>query len=407
MDRRPGSRGRAPASGLRRNVSVLAVTSAAISASLLTWSPVVALLLRQRGASAADVAITYAMLNLGNSLAQYVGGVAADRYGAKAVVTLATLGIGASFAGVALGVTAWPVFAAFYVLANTAMGFQATSFVTLVSDSVPAGERSAAFAHFQSWSALALVLGPTLGAFAVLPHLPPRWFVLLTAATYGVGGGLRAWLLREPRALLPTKTVRPSWRHVWEAAAGSRERRRLLALSVGATLSFALTVNGPFLSLVAHVQDGLAPHLVELLFAVGPLGGLAAAALLSRRAVREGPLLVGGLAAHALAALALSLRLGWWAAAAAYVVLYTGYQAATIGYSTVRPRLASPQETGAVLGATGGLATLSAALGTFLGGALGPSGALLLAAAVSLATVAFWLVAHPERAPSRPVVAHA
>lgn len=377
-----------------RNIPIISISAATTSTVLLTWSPVVALLLRHRGASSPDVALTFAGVNLVSAVAQYIGGVIADRYGSRSVITAIGVSVGIVWFLTAIFEAQWLAFALLYVLANGLFGFQGTSFVTIVSDSVRPSERASAFTYYQFWSAVSLVLGPLLGTLFVIPDVSVHVFLAATGLIYLAAGIARGRLLTEPREVhrragstlgALRAALRP--RAIWHAAAATTERRRLLVLTTGITLAFALTVNGPFLALVAHDTDHVTTNLVDLLFAVGPVGALLTGTVARRMGWGIRQLLLVGLLVHALSALSFFLTVGLYGLVPVFLLLFAGYQAATIAYSSLRVSLASDRDTGAVLGATSALAGIVAAGGISLAGALGNRPALALAALVSLVTL--------------------
>lgn len=370
----------------------------------MTWSPVVALLLRHRGASAPDVALTFAAVNLVSAAAQYVGGVIADRYGSRTVIMAIGVSVGLVWFLTALFEAQWLAFAGLYVLANGLFGFQGTSFVTIVSDSVPPSERAGAFTYFQFWSALSLILGPLLGTLVVIPNLSAHMFLAATGLIYLSAGLARGRLLTEPRQVTShegstlgvlVRSLHP--RRVLAAAGSTPARRQLLLLTTGITLAFALTVNGPFMALVSHDVDHVSTNLVDLLFAVGPVGALLTGTVARRAGWGTRQLLLGGLLVHAVSSIAFFVTWGLTGLVTVFLFLFAGYQAATIAYSSLRVALASDTDTGAVLGATSALAGIVAAVGISVSGSIGSRPALALAAGVSLLTL--WLfrgVAEPS-----------
>lgn len=392
---------------LRRNIPVISISAATTTTVLLTWSPVVALLLRERGASSPDIALTFAGVNLVSAAAQYVGGVIADRHGSRSVIAAIGVAVGLVWFLTALFEAQWLAFAVLYILANGLFGFQGTSFVTIVSDSVPPSERAGAFTYYQFWSAVSLVLGPLLGTLFVIPDVSAHVFLAATGVTYLAAGVVRGKFLTEPRAVRVRtgSTVRSLLaalrpRAVWHAAAATPERRRLLVLTTGITLAFALTVNGPFLALVAHDTDHVTTNLVDLLFAVGPVGALLTGTVARRMGWGTRQLLLAGLLVHALSAVTFFLTLGLVGLVPVFLFLFAGYQAATIAYSSIRVALASDQDTGTILGATSALAGIVAAGGISIAGTLGSRPALALATLISLITL--WLCRDADPSPREP-----
>ncbi len=374
--------------GLARNIPVISVTAAFASTWFLAWSPVLPLLLGRRGAPAAAIAATFALVNIGTALAQYVGGRLADRVGIRRVIGWTGIALGFTWLGMAAASREWLGLALFYVLGNTLFGLQSTAFITVVSDSVAAARRLEAFSYFQFWSAASLVLGPIVGGLLLLPHLAPPMYLGGTGLAYLSVGLLRLFALREPRSLSRVAGPPLTLRRLADAAAGGPERRELLLLTCGVTLAFALTVNGPFIALAAHALDHLQARVVELFFGVGPVGALAVSILAPRLRGHRTALAVG-LWILALAAAAMALPLGRLMLGASFLLAFAGFQAAQVGFSTLRVQLAGDESVGEVLGATSAIAGIGAFLGLMVAGLAGFQGGLLLGAGVALLT-AWW-----------------
>jgi MFS family permease len=388
--------GTSPRPRLWSNVVLISLTAGFATTWYLMWSPVVPLLMATAGAAGSAIALAFAATNLASALAQYFGGRLADRIGVRRVIGLTGVALGITWLAMAAASASWLGLALFYFLGNLLFGLQMTAFVTVVSDSVPPEQRAGAFSYYWAWSAVSLVLGPILGAFLVLPHLHPPAYLALTGAVYLTVGFVRLVGLREPR---PVPAVRPpplSLVRAVRAAAGGEDRRLLLVLTAGVTVTFALTVNGPFMALVAHRLDRLPMRYVDLLFGVGAVGALVASALAARSPDPRRPL-VWGLAMHAAAAAALAFPLPRVALAGAFGLAFVGFQVATVAFSTLRVALAGPQAVGEVLGATSAAAGVVAFVALYMGGLLGDRAGLALAAAVASAT-ALWVVGRPQRA---------
>jgi MFS family permease len=274
------------------------------------------------------------------------------------------------------------------VAGNLLFGLQSTAFLTVVAGSTEPSRRAAAFSYYQWWNAAALVVGPAAGAFWVLRHLRPAAYLACTGLVYLTVGLLRLWGLKDPRPDARHKAPPLTWTRFWHSAAATAQRRRLLVLTAGVTTTFALTVNGPFLPLATHALDHMDMRQVDLFFGVGAVGALASSSLAARlRSQRQA--LVWGLGVHAVASTLLAFPLPRLAVGVAYVAAFTGFQVATVAFSTLRVEFAGEEAAGEVLGATSALAGAVAFFGLTVGGFLGSRGSLWLAAAVALAT-ALW-----------------
>jgi len=389
-----------PAAGadprVRHNVTVLGVTSGWANLAMQTWNPVVPLLLERHGAPAFGVAAAYAASNLGGAAFQYAGGLLADRLGSRWLVAVPTFASAALWLVMALS-GSWQVMAAAYVAVQVVFGIQTPAWTTLIADSTPLVRRTAAFTSYNFLVAPAYILGPLAGGLLVLPFLSPPVYIGATAASFLVVGVARLRWLGEPRGAVASR--RPAHRPAGGAVAamraailGSATRRRLLGVSMGSASVVALTITGPFLSLVAHGLDGLAARQIDLLFAVGALGMIAASLVAERlaRRVGEPATLAIALVATAAAVAAFTLRAALWDATLVFVLLFAGYQLGVIAIGSLRAEWAAGQDIGAAIGGTAAAAGLvvfgAVALGGALQGVLGPGGPLVLAAVLALLT---------------------
>lgn len=396
--------------GARRNVPVLGVTSGVLNVAVQSWSPIIPILLVREGAPAFGVVVTYALVNLLGAFAQYVGGRLADRYGARLLIGIPTTASGLLWAAMALSHN-WQAMAVLYVAINVVFGLQNPSFVTLVADSVAPTERVAAFTRFQFYISWAYIAGPLLGALVVLPFVPPELYIAGTGACYVAMGLMRLRMFVEPRSDLAHRAVEDAGlgaavRAARHAVIGSAARRRLLAVTVGVSCLVALTVNGPFMALVGHSQDGFRETSVDLLFAVGAVGMVAASFFTQRlaRRIGAGRALAIGLALHGLTIAAFALRTGIRGGTALFVLAFAGYQVASIAFGSLRSAWASGRDAGAAIGGASAVAGVAVFVVLALAGALqaslGAGAPLLLAGALALATGAVALMPDPADPPS-------
>lgn len=352
-----------------RNVTTLGVTASILNAVVLSWSPVVPLLLRLHGASSGAVVATYAVWNLLAATLQFVGGRLADRVGARSVIIVPTVIAGSLW--IAMGLLTklgpWLGMALAFIAVEGVFGIQNTSFVTFVADSAPPDERANAFNRFQWPVAIGYVLGPLAGALLILPYVPAPVFITVTGLIYIGIYAIRQRILRPPpyEVLAPQEgtvfdALRPATllRDLGRGSFGSAARRRLLVLTLGVSTLFALTVSGPFLALVGHSQDGLSQRTVELLFAVGPVGSVALGSASGPLIRRFGSMPVLAIAGCVLGASAVLMALPQRLVGLSllFVVLFAAFQVASVAFGTVRAALAEGTESGISIGSSSAFA---------------------------------------------------
>jgi hypothetical protein len=398
--------------GTRRNISVLGATSSLLNLVVLSWSPIIPILLLRAGAPAFGVVVTYALVNLLGAFAQYLGGRLADRHGARLLIALPTTVAGMIWVVMAVS-PHWQIMAAAYVAVNVVFGIQSPSFTTMVADSVEPSERVQAFTRYNFLVAPGYVVGPLLGALLILPFVRPEYYIAGTGLCYMVVGLSRLRLFVEPRHNLrrrgstASSGLRGAVAEAREAVLGSPARRRLLLTTVGVTSLIALTINGPFLSLAAHAGDGLPSRSVDLLFALGAVGMVLVSLVASRlsRRLGAGRALALGLVLHGGAVALFALRMGLGSGIVVFVVVYAGYQLAAIAFGSLRSVWGAGPDAGAAIGGSSAIAGVAVFLVLSLAGSLqallGHGGPLLLAGLVAVATAAVALLPDPNRAPSR------
>ncbi len=403
--------------GTRRNIPVLGVTSSLLNLAVQSWSPIIPILLVREGAPAFGVVVTYALVNLLGAFAQYLGGRLADRHGARLLIALPTTVAGLIWVVMAVS-PVWQVMAATYVAINIVFGIQSPSFTTMVADSVEPSERLAAFTRYNFLVSPAYVLGPLLGALVVLPLVPPEYYIAGTGLCY-VGVGLsRLRLFVEPRRDLRRRPAGARGlggvvAEAREAVLGSPARRRLLVVTIGVTSVIALTINGPFLSLMAHATDGLPTRSVDLLFALGAVGMVLVSFVAGRLSHRlgAGRALAVGLLLHGAAVALFALRMGLRTGIVVFIVVYAGYQLASIAFGSLRSAWGAGPDAGAAIGGSSAIAGVAVFLMLSLAGSvqavLGRGAPLLLAGLVAAATAGVALLPDPAREGARHLVAGA
>ncbi len=155
---------------------------------------------------------------------------------------------------------------------------------------------------------------------------------------------------------------------------------------------------------MAHAGDGIAPRSVDLLFALGALGMVSVsfvASGLSRR-LGHGRALAFGVLLHGAAVALFALRMGLLGGIGLFVVVYAGYQLASIAFGALRSAWCAGPDAGAAIGGTSAIAGMVVFLVLSLAGSVqavfGRGGPLLLAGLVAAVTAALALLPEPRPA---------
>ena len=382
----------------RRNIPVMSATTGLIVFVLNTWYFILPLYLHQQGATPGQISLSYALIALAAALPQFYGGVLADIYGRRLLIALPTFVAGCGYVLMLTG-HAWQLIVGMFVMVNLASAFQGPSFTALISESVPPRSRGRAFAAFQFASGIASIAGPIIGGL-LLPIFHVQGLIAFTAGGYLISATMRITLLRETKSAL-----RPPPFRIQQAMRGPLGR--LVVVSTCFMLAISLTFNGPFLSLLAGSPGGfnLKPQVVDVLFGVGPLFGVALSFVAARAIDRLGSrvVLVVGTFMHIVLLILWSMLHMIVLVFALFALSYAFYQAANIAFGSLRAEVAAAFAAGPALGVVGLISGVGASLGPILGGVL--SGRFGLVAPVDLALV-FALIAAlvAQKLPSHPQV---
>ncbi len=230
---------------LSRNTTVLSMTVGLVLMAYFAWSPLIALHLRDLGATDFQVGIAFSIFTLAHYLPAMLGGVLADRFGRKWVFTAPGLFLAPLY--LLAGVTHdWMTLTAILSVTNFIGAMQWPAMQAFMSESDET-RRATAFSFMEIFVLGAAIVGPLVGSF-LLPTLGVAGLIfahgiVLLPATFA-----RAFLLREPHHDAPRVQQKFSqWRMafspaiLWIVAAYS-----LFALALG------LSFEGPFSALLAN-----------------------------------------------------------------------------------------------------------------------------------------------------------
>ncbi len=349
----PPSAGPRRGGDTRRNVAVMAATTAFNVGSMTLWSPILSLIMRDLGASDFQISLSAAVWAAGSALVQYQGGRWGDRHGRLPIIVYPTY-LCALAIGTAALMRSWVPFAFVLIFWNVFNAVQSPVFSPFVGESVPPAERGRAFGILEGAISVAVVIGPLLGAW-LLPVIGAKGLLLITAVVLVGTGATRHLFLRETRP--ETIGSKPfAFRDVLSG------RLRLVLLAVilyNAILS--MTIWGPFLSLHASDAMTLSKPTIQLFAALGFLLAALASPLAGRAVGRFGPYRV-----LALAGVGLGMAALLWSAQRGLVSIVLGYSAMAVGFQFVmvssdafRVHAVDDAIRGVALGAIGTITNLS------------------------------------------------
>lgn len=359
-----------------------------------------------------------------------VTGAAADRWdrrrvaAAAATAQAAVSGVLALYAGSA-PTSATPVFALVFVF-GTARAFAAPASRALPADVVGRDRLPWVVARFSgAWQA-ALVAGPVLSGFLYavdvrLPYVASALLLLASAAALrsvhvlapaGAAPAAGAPVAEDALVEAAVEPVMggvgarpPARARLSEAVEGFRFIRRVPVLLGAVSLDlFAVLFGGAVALLPAVATDRLGVGAVGLgwLRAAAGLGAAAVTATLAVRPLRRrvGPTLFAVVAAFGLATIVLGLTRDYAVAFAALVVLSGADAVSVFIRATLVPLVTPDDKRGRVMAVENVFIGGSNELGAFESGAvgqvLGPSAAIVLGGAATLAVAGAWWVLFPD-----------
>ncbi|MFO8060722.1 MAG: MFS transporter [Bacillota bacterium] len=189
------------------NVPIMAATSAVNVGSLMLWSPILPLILRDLGASDLQVSAGVAAWTAAGALGQYAGGLWTDRFG-RFPIAVYPLYVASAALAMAARVSSWMSFVAAYVMYSAVAGLQHPVFPAVIGESVSDRLRGRAFGTVHLFIAAATVIGPLIGA-QLVPRFGGQNLMLITACVWIVSGGARHRFLSEDSTRRLLFRVRP------------------------------------------------------------------------------------------------------------------------------------------------------------------------------------------------------
>ncbi|MHB8928057.1 MAG: MFS transporter [Bacillota bacterium] len=369
----------------RRNVPVMAITTAFNIGSMTLWSPVLSLIMRDLGATDFQISLAAAVWAAGSALVQYQGGRWGDRFGRFPIIVYPTYLCGLAIGTAAL-MRSWIPFAFVLIFWNAFNAVQAPVFSPFVGESVPPAERGRAFGRLEMAIGFGVVIGPLLGA-RLLPVIGARGLLLTTAVVLMVTGAARHLFLRETKP--ETTGSRPfAFSHVLTG------RLRLVLLStILYNVILSMTLWGPFLPLHASDAMRLSKPTIQLFYALGAATAALASPLAGRAVGRFGSYKVLAVAGVGLgvASLLWSVQRGLPGIAGGYLLMALAFQYVIVASDTFRVHAVDDAIRGVALGAIGTVTSLSTVVVVPLAGylkAAWPAAPFFIAAAAGLGLVA-------------------
>lgn len=352
---------------------VLLATTLAIVGARFLWWQLVPLRLRALGADDGQVSLVFSVMLLLGPM-QLVGGLVSDRMGRRYAIAVPTLAL-APFLVVGLLARHWMWLGVALWLIGIVGAVQQPGFQALLAESADDSERGRAFGAFYTITALAMMLGPAIGA-VLLPAFSITGLMGITAGMALMAGMARLLLLREGRYAATGQAVAVEGRMLLREPL----LRRLIVVHCLYMLLLSLTLQGPFVALHAADSLGMGEQAVNVLFALGGIGSILAALAGGRLADRYGGRALSGalFSAHAL------LLIAWatfapegWLRYALFTLSWIALQAGMVGYATWLSAFAPAAIRGRVLGMVGAVGSMVSALGPQAGAWLRTSGQVL------------------------------
>ncbi len=338
------------------NVPVMAPTGAIQLGSLMVWLPIMALILRDLGASDVVISLAVATWTASEAVAQFVGGKFADEWGRRPILVVSSFSA-AMFLLLGAFTGHWVTFTLLFVLMRFAKGFQTPARTMIIGESVRPDLQGRAFGVVEMFIASLAVLGPVLGAY-LIGWIPAQRLLLVTAGGWGVAAFFRYRYLQE--TLKPNaERIRFSFRQLFRGSLFE-----VLLTLVAVNTIFNLTLWGPFMALHASDVFLLSREQINLFYAIGSGFGAASSPLVGRLVDHFGAARFLGvnLLLFGLAAFTWSFQGTVFGIILGYIAMGITYQVAMIGSAAYRIAMTDPQTRGAGLGACGMISIMIAAL---------------------------------------------
>lgn len=247
---------------LSRNTIVLAMSVGLVLTAWFAWSPLLALHLRDLGATGIEIGIAFSIFTLAHYLPAMLGGVLADRFGRKWVFTAPGFLLPPLY--LIGGLTHdWVVLTAVLVCTNFVGAMQWPAMQAFISESDEA-RRATAFSFMEIFVLGAAIIGPLVST-VLLPILGVAGLIITHGIILIPATAARALILQETHHHTQGKTLDlRQWRTtfsgaiLWIVAANT-----LFALALG------LSFEGPFSALLANDVWRLNPVQIQWVNSAG------------------------------------------------------------------------------------------------------------------------------------------
>lgn len=258
----------------------MAVTTALNAGSMMLWSPILPLILRDLGASDFSVSACVAVWTSVSALSQLLGGRWGDRFGRSPTMVYPTY-LAAISIGIAAFMPSWIPFAFVFLFWYASNGIQTPVYSAVIGEAVPPALRGHAFGLVEFVICIGVVLGPLAGA-ALLPLVGARGLFLITAAVFSSTALARHLLLRETRPALPPESGF-RFRQILQG-----RLRLILLILVAYNVVSSMSLWGPFISLHGSGAMGLTKSQINVFFAVGSVASVVMSLVAGRAVARWG-----------------------------------------------------------------------------------------------------------------------
>jgi len=242
-----------------RNVVVLAFTVCIILLSLFSWYYLFPLFLKDLGASDRAVGFFYSLFVLGFTLAQWMGGYFADKFGRKKTILWPTYTFPILYSCLAFSFS-YLLAGFLYLISNIGSAIQMPAFTAMIAESQE--KKGKAFGIFEFYVALGIAFGPLLGFF-LLRITGIRTLILMTALVCLLSAVLRHIFLEETIEL----------RRKMQKIEMGKDFILFTIFGIFIFTVFSLTIQGPFLTLFQKEVLLFSKKKINLMFALGNLLG--------------------------------------------------------------------------------------------------------------------------------------
>lgn len=331
------------------------------------WSPLLALHLRDLGASEWQVGIGFSIFTLAHYLPAMFGGMLADRFGRKWVFTAPGIVLIPLYLGAGL-TRDWITLTILLSCTNFVGAMQWPAMQAFMSESDET-RRATAFSLMEIFVLSAAIIGPLVGSLA-LPYLGVAGLIFIHGIVLIPATAARAFLLHEPHHAQRRAEIKLShWR-----AAFSPAILWIIAANGLFALALGLSFEGPFSALLANDVWKLSHVQIQWVNAAG-----AAAALIGVWLGGKADLW-GGKRVWIFSAIAFAFTLAGWGWSPTWEMGLLFFLGAHIFYETifiVAETMLADHSTRATRSSVFGLQTTAAGFSTAAGPTIGASAAAI------------------------------